>query len=173
MKFVDQAAIIKGQNELLLLDLLIGYKQLKSGKVDRLMDDLPKLKELIGIIYQAAEHVDGMSSHNRGQTPVWSDVSCVIVEDYPDTRSKLATIEKKLSRLSPDDKPSSKLLKEIRRDLIPIINTVAGIHADILRIPLPRPPKKEESEDADTDDAIILDVNNLRLIRNQFKLPNS
>lgn len=172
MKFVNQATIIKSQNELLLLDLLIGYKQLKLGNLSRLKDDLPELKVSIGIIYQAAEQIDAEFSH---KSPVWFDVSCVIVRDYPDTRTRLATIEQKLSGLLPNDKPSSKLLNEIHRDLIPVINTVASIHADILRIPLPRPPKKEEAEDAetDTDDAIILDVKNLRLIRNQFKLPNS
>lgn len=153
MKYVNQATVIKSQNELLLLDLLIDYKQLKLGSVDRLKEDLPRLKELIAIVYQAAEQVDGTFNH---KSPLWADVSYDIITDYPGARTRLAALEKKLS--------AGNSLKEIRQELILTINTVAKIHADILRIPLPKPPPGDEVE-PEEEAPIILDIKNLNLIR--------
>lgn len=170
MKVINQAMTIKSQNELLLLDLLLAYKELKRGDAGRLKECLPELKRLIGVIYQAAEEVDGTFSHKRGNSPVWLDVSLAIEKDYPDTRTRLATIEQKLGL---DAKPSGHLLNEIRKDLIFIINKVAGIHVDILRIPIPK--NRDDNEDQESfEEPAILDINSLNLIRKsgEFKTPN-
>lgn len=176
MKFVDQATIIKSQNELLLLDLLIDYSHLKRGNVDRLKKDLPEIKELIGIIYGAAEAVDGEHTPRSGNLPVWADVSRKICRDYPGTYTNLTGIEKKLSS---NEKPSGRLLKEIYRDLVIATNTVIRIQFDIFRIPLPKPPPvdgqdgQETPSEAPEEEPIILDIKNLKLIRSSgdFKLP--
>lgn len=171
MKVANQATIIRSQNELLLLDLLIAYKKLKRGDPGRLKECLPELKKLVGIIFQAAKEVNGKFAQRQGNSPVWLDVSLTIKTDYPDTRTKLATIEQRLSRLSPDT-------KEICKDLILIINTVAGVHADILRIPIPEQPPasgEESLEESTFEEPAILDINSLKLIRNsgEFKFPDS
>lgn len=91
--------------------------------------------------------------------PTWFGVSQQIKEDYPETCTDLAVLGRKLQAGKID---------EVRRDLIVIINTVTSIHADILRIPIPK-------SEGDSAGAFILDVNNLNLIRNhrEFKLPDS
>lgn len=173
MEFVNQSTIIKGQNELLLLDLLIDYSQLKRGDASRLKKDLPELKELIGVVYGAAEQVDGKVNHRPGQLPVWSDVSRRIVRDYPGAYTQLTGIEKKLSSNEP---PTGRLLKEIRGDLVVVTNTVIRIQFDIFRIPIPKPPPDngEMPEEVPEEAPIVLDINSLNLIiRNSgdFKLP--
>lgn len=174
MKVVNQASTIKQQNELLLLDLLIDYSQFKQGNVSRLKKDLPELKELVGTIYGAAEIVDGTFDHKPGKLPIWSDVSRRICRDYPDAYTRLTGIEKKLSA---NEKPSKHLLKEIFTDLVLVTNKVIGIHFDILRIPIPKPPTEDGQKppeevpailDAEDDEApTIWDINSLkRMFRN-------
>lgn len=176
MKYVNQATIIKSQNELLLLGLLMDYSQLKREDVSRLKEDLPDLKKLIGIIYQAAEQIDGTFNH---KSPLWSNVSFRICDKYPGARARLANIEHKLQ----DARLSGRLLKEILGDLVLVTNTVIEIQFDILRIPIPTPPPvdgpaplKEEAPavlDPDEEVPTILDINSLKLIRNSgdFKPP--
>lgn len=156
IKFIDQATAIKAQNELLLLDLLMSHQELKLNNPGKLEEVLPSLKERVKAIYQTAKLVTGMFSH---KPPTWFDVSQRIKEAYPDTCTELLGLERKLK---------AGKVNEARKDLIFIINTVASIHADILRIPIP----KSEGTSAG---AFILDVNNLNLIRNhtEFKLPDS
>lgn len=154
IKFVGQATIIKSQNELLLLDLLMSHQELKINNPGKLEEVLPSLKQRVITIYQAACKVKGQFSH---APPTWFGVSQDIKEDYPETYTDIAALGRKLR---------SKKIDEARKDLIVIINTVAGIHADILRIPIP---------EGASAGAFILDVNNLNLIRNhtEFKLPDS
>ena len=167
MKYVNQATIIKSQNELLLLDLLIDYNQLQRSEFNRLKDDLPNLKKLVGIIYQAAEQIDDEFSH---KSPVWFSVSLKIGRDYPDTRTRLSTIEQRLASVT---NPSGHLLGEICKDLVLIINKVVEVHVDILRIPIPENPDTEDRESSEK--SAILDINSLNLIiRNhgELKSPN-
>lgn len=159
MECVNQGITIKSKNELLLLDLLIDYSQLKRGDVSRLKKDLPELKELIGAIYGAAEAIDGTFAHKPGNLPVWADVPRRICRDYPGVRTKLVAIEQRLQ----DADLSCRSLKEIRRDLVLVTNTVIEIHADILRIPIPKNPDGNEAEDNEAP--AILDINSLKLIR--------
>lgn len=179
MKVVNQATIIRSQNELLLLDLLLAYKELKRGDSDRLKGCLPELKRLIGVIYQAAKEVDDTFPSEHGGQPVWFDVSLRIKRKYPDTRATLAGIGQKLESSS---KPSGYLLKEILKDLIRILNIVMDIQVDILRIPIPEQPATSGEESTGEpaapepiEEPTILDINSLKLIRNsgEFKFPDS
>lgn len=173
MRYVNQGTIIKGQNELLLLDLLIDYSHLKRGDALRLKKDLPELKELIGSIYEAAEAVDGTSTPKPGNLPVWADISRRICTDYPGAYTRLSGMEKKLS----SEKPSGHLLREILKELILVTNKVIEIHFDILRIPIPKPlPAQGQDGQGLTEEApTILDINSLKLLRNSgdFKTPGA
>lgn len=130
----------------------MSHQELKIDNPGKLEEVLPSLKRRVGVIYQAAKKIKGNFSR---KPPTWFDVSQQIREDYPETRTKLFGLERKLQKQKFD---------EVRRDLISIINTVVNIHFDILRIPIPK----------SAGGAFILDTNNLNLIRNhiEFKLPN-
>ena len=131
-------------------------QELKLNNPGKLEEVLPSLKKRVGAIYQMAQTVLGEFAH---KPPTWFGVSQQIKEEYPETRTALAGLERKLRAGQIDG---------VRRDLIVIINTVIGIHFDILRIPIPK-------SKGSSSGAFILDVNNLNLIRNhkEFKLPDS